>query len=256
MEVSSSSEPVFNCLSAVLTAAVSLTELPSWQKGSSRMDIPSNAKKTTPKAVKEGSNEEVLLADVRHMLSAQSLSDESESETASEQKSPRTKPGFSPPERFSEVVVKISEISSTGDGLGLASTSDHVYVVPFSIPGDIVKAKVINYFPQENYTLTDFIEVIEPAANRNDSLVKCPYFSKCSGCQFQMLSYGEQLIHKKTIVEKAYRNFSSLPPELIPIIGDTIGSPLQYGYRTKLTPHFDGSTWDHESEGETCKCRD
>lgn len=201
---------------------------------------PVKGQKTKHKAIKEGSNEEVLLADVRHMLSAQSLSDESESETVSEQKSRRTKPGFSPPERFSEVDVKISEISSTGDGLGLTSTSDHVYVVPFSIPGDVVKAKVINCFPQENYTLTDFVEVIEPAANRNESLVKCPYFAKCSGCQFQMLSYEEQLMHKKTIVEKAYRNFSSLPPELIPIIGDTIGSPLQYGYRTKLTPHFDG----------------
>jgi len=55
-----------------------------------------------------------------------------------------------------------------------------------------------------------------------------------------MLPYDYQLAHKKTIVEKAYRNFSGLAPELIPEVGDTIGSPLQYGYRTKLTPHFDG----------------
>ncbi|KAI1410018.1 S-adenosyl-L-methionine-dependent methyltransferase, partial [Hypoxylon sp. FL1857] len=55
-----------------------------------------------------------------------------------------------------------------------------------------------------------------------------------------MLDYDEQLRLKKRIVEKAYRHFSQLPPELIPAIQDTIGSPLQYGYRTKLTPHFDG----------------
>jgi tRNA (uracil-5-)-methyltransferase len=55
-----------------------------------------------------------------------------------------------------------------------------------------------------------------------------------------MLDYETQLKHKKTIVEKAYKNFSQLPPELLPVIEDTIGSPLQYGYRTKLTPHFDG----------------
>ncbi|KAL8785042.1 MAG: hypothetical protein Q9195_008802 [Heterodermia aff. obscurata] len=201
---------------------------------------PVKRQKTNPTAVKEGSNEEVLLMDIRHMLSTQMLADDSESGDASEQTSQKPKPTFSPPERFSEVEVLIAEFSSSGDGLGLAPTADHVYVVPFSIPGDLVKAKVINYFPQDRYTLTDFISVIKPSANRNDSLVQCPYFTKCSGCQFQMLSYEKQLAQKRRIVEKAYRNFSSLPPELIPVIGDTISSPLQYGYRTKLTPHFDG----------------
>lgn len=201
---------------------------------------PVKRQKTAPNAVKEGSNEEVLLADVRLLLSAQKLADRSKEEKKNKQGSSGQVPVYSPPERFSEIEVAISELSSTGDGLGLASSSDHVYVVPFSIPGDVVKAKVINYFPHDSYTLTDFVKVVKPAANRNESLIKCPYFAKCSGCQFQMLSYDEQLAHKKNIVEKAYRNFSSIPPELIPIIGDTIGSPLQYGYRTKLTPHFDG----------------
>jgi tRNA (uracil-5-)-methyltransferase len=30
-----------------------------------------------------------------------------------------------------------------------------------------------------------------------------------------------------------------LPPSAIPPIGTTIPSPLQYQYRTKITPHFD-----------------
>jgi tRNA (uracil-5-)-methyltransferase len=64
-----------------------------------------------------------------------------------------------------------------------------------------------------------------------------------------MLPYDTQLQHKKTIVEKAYKNFSNLPPKLIPTIGDTIGSPLQYGYRTKLTPHFDGPPDARRSDG-------
>lgn len=192
------------------------------------------------KSVKEGSSEEVLLADVKNLLSAQAECPEEHSDAQDGQSLAEEKPRYSRPERFSELVVKISELSSTGDGLALADTSDHVYVVPFSLPGEIVKVKLINCFSRDHYTLTDFISVIEPAANRNDGLVKCPYFARCSGCQFQMLPYAEQLVHKKMIIEKAYRNFSSLPPELIPAIGDTIGSPLRYGYRTKLTPHFDG----------------
>ena len=194
---------------------------------------------TKSESVKEGSTEEILLADIRDLLSSHVKSglgyDRSDVQNQVEAGSK-----FSPPERFSEVWVKISQLSSTGDGLGLADTSDHVYVVPFTLPGDVVKARVVNYFSRDKYTLTDFISIIKPSPSRNGSLIKCPYFARCSGCQFQMLSYEEQLAHKKNIIQKAYHNFSSLPPELIPKIGDTIRSPLQYGYRTKLTPHFDG----------------
>ncbi|CAN9282346.1 unnamed protein product [Alternaria alternata] len=177
-----------------------------------------------------GTNEEVLLQDVTALI--KNLTFQREGKEGSTVL----------PEKFKEITVEIKEISSTGDGLGFQqnSDSDQVYVVPFSAPGDIVTARPHKHFEKEKYSMADFVNVITPSNHRNDSLVKCPYFASCSGCQFQMLPYDFQLQHKKTIVEKAYKNFSNLPPELIPTIGDTIGSPLQYGYRTKLTPHFDG----------------
>lgn len=197
--------------------------------------------KLASKPVNDGSNEVVLLTDIRSLLSqpeelkyAEQTKDATSNGNSSENSS------YSLPERFTEVEVKISELSSTGDGLGLSSTFDHVYVVPFTVPGDLVKAEVVTQFPQAHYTLTDLVKVITPAPQRDDRLAKCPYFARCAGCQIQMLPYELQLQHKKTVVEKAYRNFSGLTPNVIPAIGDTIGSPLQYGYRTKLTPHFDG----------------
>ena len=199
---------------------------------------PWKRQKTALKATKEGSNEEVLLADVKDLLKRRNLpiQDDASREISSTSPSPK----YCPPERFSEIEVEISELSSTGDGLGVSSTSDHVYVVPFTAPGDTVQAKVINYFPQEHYTLTDFVSIVKAAPQRDDSLVRCPYFARCAGCQIQMLPYESQLQHKKTIIEKAFRNFSSLTSEVVPNVGNTIASPLQYGYRTKLTPHFDG----------------
>ncbi|EEP80364.1 conserved hypothetical protein [Uncinocarpus reesii 1704] len=91
---------------------------------------------------------------------------------------------------------------------------------------------------KESYSLADLIEVTKPSPQRDDSLINCQYFAKCGGCQFQMLPYEDQLKHKKRIIEKAYSNFSGLNPEQVPAIKETMGSPLQYGYRTKLTPHF------------------
>ena len=178
------------------------------------------------KATNEGSNEEVLLLDIKSLL---------RNETEKVPLAP-----CSLPEKFTEIELTISAISSTGDGIGILPGRNHVYAVPFTVPGDVVKAKVITHFPDARYSLTDLIQVIKPGSKRDDSLIKCQYFAKCGGCQIQMLPYDAQLQHKKSIVEKAYRNFSSLTPEVIPAVGDTIGSPLQYGYRTKLTPHFDG----------------
>ncbi|KAI9744871.1 MAG: tRNA(m5U54)methyltransferase [Claussenomyces sp. TS43310] len=191
------------------------------------------------KPVKEGSSEEVLLADVRALFAAQNITDNPppEGENGS---SDFIEASRELPTPFTEVDVKVLEISSTGDGLAQSSGSDQVYVVPFTAPGDVVRIKVIKHFAKERYSLADFVRVIEPSALRDDSRIRCKYFSKCSGCQFQMLDYATQLKHKKTIVEKAYKNFSQLPLHLVPTIEDTMGSPLQYGYRTKLTPHFDG----------------
>ena len=196
--------------------------------------------KRAPK-LNDGSNEVVLLADVQSLLSQSKALRQAESaEDGTGEDDSEEISSYIPPERFTEVEVKISELSSTGDGLGLSSTSDHVYVVPFTLPGDIVQAKIINFYPQAHYSMTDFVKVITPSPKRDDSLVKCPYFGKCAGCQVQMLPYELQLQHKKTIVEKAYHNFSGLTPNVVPAVSETIGSPLQYGYRTKLTPHFDG----------------
>lgn len=177
----------------------------------------------------EGSHDEVLAFDV------EDLQNRTANISIAEDALPPTLPA-----PFTEIDVEIAEISSTGDGLGFLPGSKHVYVVPFSSPGDVVRAKVIRHMREWDYSVTDFLSVTKPSQARDDGLIKCPYFASCSGCQFQMLPYSVQLAHKKTIVEKAYKNFSGLPKGVVPEVQDTMGSPLQYGYRTKLTPHFDG----------------
>ncbi|KAF2164856.1 hypothetical protein M409DRAFT_24761 [Zasmidium cellare ATCC 36951] len=187
------------------------------------------SKKQKTSTATEGSNEEVLLADIRSLLKDVKLSD-TEAVTGEEVAKQL-------PEIHAEVDVTISELSSTGDGLALED--GQVYVIPFATPGDVVTARVYKHFEEESYSLADFVKVVKAGEHRTEK-PKCQYFTKCSGCQFQHMPYSYQLVHKRSIVEKAYRNFSNLPASAVPTVGDTIGSPLQYGYRTKLTPHFDG----------------
>lgn len=188
-----------------------------------------------------GSHEEVLAFDVGALRKSldDKYPDSADAATAAED--------AKLPEQGSQIDVEVLEISSTGDALAVqkGSKSKQIYIVPFAVPGDVIKVKAWRQVDNK-MTEADFISVVEPSPLRDDSRVECGYFSKCGGCQFQMLDYEEQLKYKKRVVERAFKNFSQLPPELVPVIGDTIGSPLQYGYRTKLTPHFDGPPGFHK----------
>lgn len=190
------------------------------------------------KNITEGSSEEVLRLDIQALLDSgkRPAGAPSIDESGEEQAQAKTEL----PAEFAETEVEVLELSSTGDGLAMKAGSEQVYVVPFTVPGDIAKVKVIRHLRHENQTATDFISIVKPSPLRDESRIQCKYFASCGGCQFQMLDYAEQLRLKKRILEKAFRNFANLPAELVPAILDTIGSPLQYGYRTKLTPHFDG----------------
>jgi tRNA (uracil-5-)-methyltransferase len=171
----------------------------------------------------ENGAEDVLLKDIGLLLQRSRIQD-------AEATNPKSHP---------QVTVKVSELSSIGDGLAFHEESNSVLVVPFSVPGDVVKVKPYQYFEDTSHCLTELLGIVEPSPLRDDSLARCQYFSKCSGCQLQMLPYEEQLQHKRQIIEKAFRNFSGLDASLVPEVQDTVASPLQYGYRTKLTPHFD-----------------
>ncbi|KAL9620054.1 MAG: hypothetical protein Q9204_008247, partial [Flavoplaca sp. TL-2023a] len=120
------------------------------------------------KSVQEGSNQEVLLADIRSLLERSKIND---SGTAGDESVARD--SETPFERFSQVEVNISALSSIGDGLGFASTRpDHVFVVPFTLPGDVVQAKIVTQFANDGYTLADFVSVLKPSPQRNDALVR------------------------------------------------------------------------------------
>ena len=140
--------------------------------------------------------------------------------------------------------VKVLKIGASGDGLALIpnpveTTKQQVVIIPFALPGDVVKIRVFKTHP--HYVESDLLEVEQKSAQRQDELIKCKYFGKCAGCQVQFLSYDEQLKLKRDTVSNAYKFFAPKLVEgrLLPEIGETVASPKIYDYRTKLTPHFD-----------------
>lgn len=139
--------------------------------------------------------------------------------------------------------VEILRLSSNGDGLAVInhpvrSDGKQIVIVPFGLPGDVVNIRVFKSHPL--YVESDLLSVVKPGESREDSLINCKYYGKCSGCQYQNVEYSTQLEFKRNTIANAYKYFAPVLTEAsqLPSISDTQPSPIQYNYRTKLTPHF------------------
>lgn len=186
------------------------------------------AKKNKLQSVSDGGPEQNTFMDVKSLLGEEVIENLIKNEECFNNKF----------EFGTEIELTISMLTSNGDGLGITPDNQWVIAVPFCLPGEKVLAKVHRNSYCHSYA--DLVNVLEKVGDdwRDESNIKCRYFGVCSGCQYQMIPYEKQLLLKKRVVEKAYKNFSKLDPTLVPKVLDTIPSPKQFNYRTKITPHF------------------
>lgn len=184
------------------------------------------------------SAEGILLTNIKELLKEKEIPEE---DVINDMQEFFERPKGQPHPEHGPVAVDIVGLSSTGDGLALHRMDNgklQVIVVPFTLVGDKVEAKVYKTF--KYYFQADFVKVITPSDMRDDSLIKCKYFQSCSGCQYQMVSYKDQLEIKRQVIVNAFKHYAAnLDPSLLPEVQSTVGSPKTLGYRTKLTPHFD-----------------
>lgn len=130
--------------------------------------------------------------------------------------------------RQTEVELDIVTLTNMGQGLG--RLDGWVIMVPFALPGERVLVKV--WRNHANFSEADLVRVLEPSPHRVEP--RCPLFTRCGGCQYQTLAYAEQLVWKRRQVEELLRHMAGLECEVQPVIG----SPREWNYRSKITPHF------------------
>jgi tRNA/tmRNA/rRNA uracil-C5-methylase (TrmA/RlmC/RlmD family) len=105
-----------------------------------------------------------------------------------------------------------------------------VIMVPFALPGERVRVRVFRN--HKNYSEADLVAVLEPSPHR--VAAPCPVFGRCGGCQYQHFAYAEQLAWKRRQVAELLEHMAGVEFPVEPVIG----SPREYGYRSKITPHF------------------
>ena len=127
-------------------------------------------------------------------------------------------------------IVELEIVALSNLGAGIAKPNDWVVFVPFTLPGEKVRAKV--WRNEANCSHADLVEIIEPSPDRIEP--KCRHFATCGGCQYQHLSYEKQLEWKTRQVSELLKHMVGIDAEVLP----AIPSPKQWAYRSKITPHF------------------
>ncbi len=130
-----------------------------------------------------------------------------------------------------ERVVKIEKL--TNEGRGIARVDGWIVMVPFVLPEETVRVRIFKN--HKNYSEADLLEVITPSEKRRNPL--CPLFTQCGGCQYQHMDYEDQLHWKQVHVQECFERIGRLKVSVKPVCA----SSHIYGYRTKLTPHFQTS---------------
>ncbi|MEO0794118.1 MAG: 23S rRNA (uracil(1939)-C(5))-methyltransferase RlmD [Verrucomicrobiota bacterium] len=130
-----------------------------------------------------------------------------------------------------EIELTIETLTNLGHGL--ARDNGWVIMIPFALPGERVRARIFRN--HKNYSDADLIEVLEHSPQRVDP--KCPLFGECGGCQYQHLAYEGQKEWKRGQVRELLERIG----EITDIdVEPAHGSPREFNYRSKLTPHHPG----------------
>lgn len=144
-----------------------------------------------------------------------------------------------------EIELEIATLTNLGLGLGRVALPGEsglepglpgpggggwVVMVPFTLPGERVRVRV--YRNHKNFSEADLVAVLTPSADRVTPA--CPLFGRCGGCQYQHLTYAGQLAWKQRQVAELLRHMAEIEFSVAPVIP----SPREFGYRSKITPHF------------------
>lgn len=140
---------------------------------------------------------------------------------------------------MSTLTVNIRNLAFGGDGVGeVCGAEDESLLgisafVPFSIPGEKIRAQVVEQ--KKRFIRAELVEHIEePSPHRVDP--ECRFFGICGGCELQHIGYREQLHLKFEMIRGALRA-GRLPQQVVEALKEIVPSE-PYHYRRRVTLHL------------------
>ena len=106
-----------------------------------------------------------------------------------------------------------------------------VVFVPFVAAGETVRVEITR--EHKSYLEARLLAVEEPSPRRVEPT--CPYYGRCGGCSYQHLDGAEQRETKRQQVAGVLRRVGRFEQEID--VRPVVASPLEYGYRNRITVH-------------------
>lgn len=126
------------------------------------------------------------------------------------------------------MVLAITDVAY--GGAGLARHEGRVVFVPFTIPGETVRARLGKV--TRSWMQARAVDILTPSPDRIEP--PCPLFGRCGGCAYQHIAYLRQLEIKTRQVSEALRRIGKFAE---PPVDPARPSPQEYGYRNRITVH-------------------
>lgn len=143
-----------------------------------------------------------------------------------------------------EEILTIEKLVYGGDGL--ARVDGKVVLIPYVLPGEIVRAQVERV--KKDLFRGRLIEVISPAASRVSP--PCQYFLHCGGCHYQHADTKFQVEQKVSILREALRRVGKI--EFSGEIHSVSGHP--WNYRNRVQLHIEDGSIGYFEQGSHSLC--
>jgi len=124
-----------------------------------------------------------------------------------------------------EAILRIEKVVHRGYGLG--RVQGHVWLVPFTAPQEVIKARA--KATKKGFIEGELVSVLEPSPYRVEP--PCPYYGKCGGCHLQHIEERFQPSLKSEIVKEMFERAG------LPEIGEVelvSGNPWHYRHRASF----------------------
>lgn len=108
-----------------------------------------------------------------------------------------------------------------------------VVFIPFAAMGETIRFELVEL--KKKFGRGKLLKVLVPSPERRQA--PCPYFTLCGGCQYQHVTYKEQLrLKTKQLRDTLTRLGGGGEPHILP----PIASPLEFNYRNRISVHQTG----------------
>lgn len=138
------------------------------------------------------------------------------------------------------VELEIEALAYGGSGVGTVTNGPTALkgkrgFVPFSAPGDRVRARVVN--DKQTFVEAALLQVLHPSDYRTSP--RCQYFGACGGCDYQHITLQAQREAKRALVESTLlRQFKVIPQQGVTLIGAELPG---WEYRRRISLHVDAA---------------